>query len=608
MAIDQFSQEMRYLTPSYLETDFLTAKARMIEQLKATPEFADYDFEGANITTILEMFCYMMDLNTYYVNRLAKNMFVETADQYDTVSMIAKQSGYEPKAYQAGKTYLTLTLQQPVSGSKYWSSGDQLYIEEGAKFYAEEALTGGSNSVQFITTDQYIHEIIPDEIEIVEVEGENYQQLVLNDVLVYQGEAITYDYKGNYIVDNQIILPKWKFAHNEVGSKVVKVIVDDVEWERVTDFYDGISGLQNPNNNVYNFKYDKYKRYVIEFSESRNVPTKTSNINIRLIRTLGDLGAVGKNQITKVTENFLVNADRSLPNDAYYIPLSTISVTNPNSTLEAKAEENLLQIKQSVKSLLQMQYRTINHDDFSSHLNSHPDVITGRVWGEQEENPDGDRSEYNKLHVSVYPSDLSLGFNESASIQSSAGTWIHNGASATIYEPRFYYPEYREKIKRHLEPYKTLTTYEVFEMPDLVYFAFNISLRVKSNYSFKRVTLDLLEKLVYYFNPEFRNFGETINFMDIHNWVLDTSIRSSYNDFNNIKGINNLIFREIISNKIIYSTNSDNNYPQYTNYIAVDSPLTVEDQNINILKPIKLDNRQFPMFSRKMCVITQELI
>jgi hypothetical protein len=605
---DQFSQEMRYLIPSYLETDFLTAKARLIDQLKATPEFADYDFEGANITTILEMHAYMIDLNTYYVNRLAKNMFVETADQYDTVSMIAKQSGYEPIGYKAGKTYLTLTIQQPVSGSQYWGAGEQIYIEEGAKFYAEDSLIGGESSIQFVTTEQYLHEIEADEISIVNIEGENYQQLTLSNVLVYQGEILSYDYIGSYIIDNQIILPKWKFAHNEIGSKVIRVTVNDVEWERVADFYDGISGLQNPNNNVYNFKYDKYKRYVVEFSESRNVPSSTSDINIRLIRTLGETGAVGKNQIQKADGNFLINADRSLPNDAYYIPLSTITITNPNSTLEASAEQNLFQIKNSVKSLLQMQYRTINHDDFTSHLNSHQDVIAGRVWGEQEENPEGDRAEYNKLHVSVYPSDLTLGFNDSASIQSSAGIWLHNGASAAIYEPRFYYPEYREKIKRHLEPYKTLTTYEVFEMPDLIYFAFDISLRIKSNYSFRRITLDLLEKLVYYFNPEFRNFGEVLNFMDIHNWILDTTIKSPYHDFNNIVGINNLVFREILSNRLIYNTNGDNNYPQYTNYIGVDSPLTVEDQNINILKPIQLGNRQFPMFSRKMCTITQELI
>jgi hypothetical protein len=93
-----------------------------------------------------------------------------------------------------------------------------------------------------------------------------------------------------------------------------------------------------------------------------------------------------------------------------------------------------------------------------------------------------------------------------------------------LFKPLAYYSGYVEDLKVFLEPRKFLTTYEQFEVPDLVYFAFHIGLRISSNYNFVDVANNFMNKLQYYFATTNRNFADTISFMDMHNWLIDTNI------------------------------------------------------------------------------------
>ena len=88
---------MTDFTPSYLEIDFLTLVGKFKEELKQSDIYRDYDFEGANITILMELMSYIGELTTYFTNKIAKNVFLETADIYEAANRLARQVGYEPK-------------------------------------------------------------------------------------------------------------------------------------------------------------------------------------------------------------------------------------------------------------------------------------------------------------------------------------------------------------------------------------------------------------------------------------------------------------------------------------------------------------------------------
>jgi hypothetical protein len=85
------------LIPSYLETDFNTLKSKIVNLMQKSETFKDYDYEGANITMLIELVSYIGDLNTFYNNIIAKNVFPDTADIYEVVHSQTSHLGFHPR-------------------------------------------------------------------------------------------------------------------------------------------------------------------------------------------------------------------------------------------------------------------------------------------------------------------------------------------------------------------------------------------------------------------------------------------------------------------------------------------------------------------------------
>ena len=56
------------LTPQYLDIDFATLKDQLKTQLSESTIFRDYDYEGANITILIELVSYLGALTTYAID------------------------------------------------------------------------------------------------------------------------------------------------------------------------------------------------------------------------------------------------------------------------------------------------------------------------------------------------------------------------------------------------------------------------------------------------------------------------------------------------------------------------------------------------------------
>jgi hypothetical protein len=142
----------------------------------------------------------------------------------------------------------------------------------------------------------------------------------------------------------------------------------------------------------------------------------------------------------------------------------------------------------------------------------------------------------------------------------------------------------------------------------LVYFGFDIGIKIKRMYNFTSVKTDIENKLIYYFKDTNRNFNEIIDFKELHNYLLDLSITSPTDNFSNIRGVNNLIFRDILTytpsisgnETYIYEPNEDLNYPQF---ITEEFDTDYE----NILRPIKLGYTQFPVLLIDVCSYINEV-
>jgi hypothetical protein len=119
---------------------------------------------------------------------------------------------------------------------------------------------------------------------------------------------------------------------------------------------------------------------------------------------------------------------------------------------------------------------------------------------------------------------------------------------------------------------KMLSTVEIFTKPVFVYFRFSIGLKVKRAYQFSAVGNAIKNKLAWYFDPINRDFFEKVDFLDLVNWIKDTSNVSPTDLFSNVRGIESMQFRDI---EVYYAQNLTQT--QLANGLEVQVPVLSED-------------------------------
>ena len=561
---------MTTLTPNYLDIDFNTIITRIKEQLAVNDTFQDYNYEGANITILMELFAYIGELNLYYLNKLAKNIHIETADIYEAVNRSARMMGYEPKGPVGSRGLLTIAVSGITPNSEY-------RVNEFTQLTSSEEDSDGA-AILFANTALYSQTPTGSEFTF--------------DMYVRQGEVIDLTgYNGSDLIDNELLLPS-NYAYDsnlEDDFPSLQLTVNNELWERISDFYDELSPLESEDN-VYMFIYDRYQRSKLLFSSSRNVPETDDVLVMKVLNTLGAEGNVGANTITTLPDNFLYDVAQQS-----YIPNTQIIITNADATTGGGDTETIEIVKDNARAGLHAQFRDVAGVDYETHLESRSDIIVAQSWGEQEISPSGDVNEFNRVHLSMIPTQFGL-----STVAVSAGIWYPGWeTTGTISVPSGINANWKTEILEYIEPRKMISAYEVLELPDLVYFSFDFGVRKKRLIEFDELATDIKNKLIYWFSAEFRNFNETINFNDIIEYILDTTEVSETDNFDNIVGIRNLNLRDIDLSKSIYEPNSDGNYPQY---------VEEADEYIgeNKLRKITLGFNQFPVLQSTTVNIGEE--
>ena len=562
---------MATLVPDYLNVDFTTLITRIKEQLATSEIFQDYNYEGSNFAILIELLAYTGELNTYLLNKIAKNVHIETADIYEAVNRNARMMGYEPKGAVSARGTVTVS----VTGA---TPGHQYLLNSFTQLECPNELDSTNNSIKYANVINYT----------LEPTGAN----LTFDIEVKQGEVTKFSgYLGKDLIDNQLLLPSNYAYDNDLDDiyPSLELLVDNLTWTRVADFYDDLSALKNEDD-VYMFIYDKYERAKLSFNSARNIPAKDSSIALTVLASLGAEGNVAAGSITGIPTQFLYDNTSDT-----WLPVDTITVTNPIATTGGQNKETITQIKANAQSGLKSQFRNVTTSDYQTHLETRTDVIQGNAWGEQDLTPSGAVQEFNKVYLSVIPD-----YWNARTINVNYEPWtVSWDASGSIMVPSGYNSAYETDLKNWVEERKMITTYEIFKLPKLVYFSFEFGVRKKRTYNFQDISTDLKNKLIYYFRAENQDFGSIINFNDILEYLLDTTNVSPDDTFTNIQGIRNLNLRDIEVNQTVYEYNTAGDYPYY---IELSSDYTGENQ----LRRIQLGPRQYPLLHDTTVTVTEE--
>jgi hypothetical protein len=89
--------------------DFDTLKQNLKFYLQNQSVFKDYNYEGSNINVMLDVLTYNSYLNSFYLNMIASEMFLDTAQKLDSVVSHAKELNYLPRSARSSKAIVSFT-------------------------------------------------------------------------------------------------------------------------------------------------------------------------------------------------------------------------------------------------------------------------------------------------------------------------------------------------------------------------------------------------------------------------------------------------------------------------------------------------------------------
>ena len=90
--------------------DFDTHKNTLKQYLKSQTRFQDYDFEGSNMNVLLDILSYNTYHNMFYLNMVASEMFLDTAQIRDSVVSHAKELNYVPRSFTSAEANVNISI------------------------------------------------------------------------------------------------------------------------------------------------------------------------------------------------------------------------------------------------------------------------------------------------------------------------------------------------------------------------------------------------------------------------------------------------------------------------------------------------------------------
>ena len=330
--------------------DFFETKSALKTYLSNQDRFADYDFEGSNMNVLLDLLAYNTFYNNYYYNMAISEMFLDSAQERNSMISHAKELNYLPRSRRSAKAVVTFTITATQSGNYF-------IIPKDTKISGK----CGNTTFTFLTEKAY-------SAVTAMTNAAAPRTFLVQDVEVFQGRLIT----ETLDTSNTIL------SNNMIDTRSLYVEVNGEEYVYKTDIF-GITATDK----VFYLQPEEDEKYSIQFGQDKFGKQPTPGDNITAKYRINS--AEEANGVRSMTSNGLAGAANV-----------SITVTTPsNGGLSAESVES---IRAFAPKALQVQERAVTTRDYEILLrNRFPNIEAISVYGGDEVNP----PQFGKVIISV---------------------------------------------------------------------------------------------------------------------------------------------------------------------------------------------------------------
>jgi hypothetical protein len=347
------------------ELDFAAIKEQFKVYLQTQTQFKDYNFEGSNMSALLDVLSFNSYQNNFYTNMALNEMFLDSAVLKNSIVSHAKELNYIPRSRKSAKAVLNLTINDTTTNASTITVPQ--YFELSANYQGE--------SYNFVTNEAYTaRRTAPGVYEAQNVE-------------FFEGEMLQSFQREGFIVDADGVLRVY-LTNNEVDTDSLVVFVDAEATDDANVFTRAttIFGV-NPTDKVFYLEPYIDDRYSIYFGKNQFglQPEEFEDVRVRYRICSG------------AEPNGAAEFGTGSINDT-----GTVSATVVQAAAGGQERESMESIRYFAPKALQVQERAVTTKDYEVLLQqAFPEITAVSAYGGEQLDP----PQYGRVAISVYLND-----------------------------------------------------------------------------------------------------------------------------------------------------------------------------------------------------------
>ena len=353
---------------NYTNLDFDQIKTEIKNYLRANSNFTDFDFEGSNLSILIDILAYNTYISSFNSNLAVNEVFLDSATVRENVVSLAKNIGYVPRSKKAAKA----TVSFDISVNNSVSS---------VKLQPELVCVGSVDDSSYIFS-------ISEEIERSAING----VASFSNIEIYQGRHLRQEFTVDGSLDQRFIIP-----NPNVDAGTIRVYVKNTGQNGVGEQYTLVDNLLNIDSlsKIYLIQEVKDEKYEIIFGDGIFGKKLENNAVITIDYIVTD----GRDGNGASSFDFVGSLKDGNGNNITSI--ATPSVTTVISARNGSEIESIDSIRYYAPRIYSSQYRAVTARDYEALIKTeiYPNAEIVNVIGGEELDP----PEFGSVKIAIKP-------------------------------------------------------------------------------------------------------------------------------------------------------------------------------------------------------------
>ena len=356
---------------NFSSVDFDEIKQSIKDYLKSNSEFTDYDFDGSNLSTILDTLAYNTYIASYNANMVSNEVFLDSATLRENVVSIARNIGYLPRSRKSSKANISFSVD--ASGS------NTVAVTLKAGPVCLSSSTFAKQSFTFCV------------MEDITVPVDSTGTAVFSDIEICEGSYLTQTFAVNSRTPNQ----RYVLPNAGVDTDTINVVVRETQQSSVKRKfiqYDSLIGA-GKDTPLYFLRETEGERYELLFGDGIfGVPVEEPNF---IEASYLSCSGATPNGISSFSF-----AGRLLDNNDNPLTEGISGVTVNRVSGGGDSIESVESVKKLAPNIYASQHRAVTASDF--------ETIVPRIYTEAESvtsygGEELDPPQFGKVFISIKP-------------------------------------------------------------------------------------------------------------------------------------------------------------------------------------------------------------